>query len=195
MIRKPARSLSVLIAGLSAFATFTLAAGPAGATSPPPLAPRFTSTPPPVTSSTTATFTYDLGNVFGICRLDGASVSDCDGSTSLSGLAAGSHTFEVWATTLETTSAASAYTWTVDLTAPNSTITSRVDPAGKLRLTFSSSERGSTFQCKLVRVGRWVRCESVITIAVGDLPIEVRAIDRAGNIDPTPASMTTAPRR
>ncbi len=194
MIRTPIRSVFVLLAGLGGFATSTLAVGPAGAVlSQPP--PTFISTPPPVTNSTTATFVYDLGNVFGICHLDGASVSDCDGSTSFSGLAAGSHTFEVLATTLETVSAPSAYTWRIDVTAPETTVASRVDPAGKLRLTFSSSERGSTFQCKVVKVGRWARCESVVTVALADLPIEVRAIDRAGNIDPTPASMTQASRR
>jgi hypothetical protein len=196
MIRKPARSLTVLLAGLGAFATFALAAGPAGAGGQHPT-PTFTQAPPAITRSTTATFVYDLhGGTRAICRLDQAPSAVCDPTTmTYTGLAAGQHRFEVLSSDTAGGSPTATYTWTIDLSVPDTSIVGALDATGRLRLTFSSNERGSTFQCKLVRVGRWVRCESVITIAIGDLPIEVRAIDRAGNVDPTPASMTTAPRR
>ncbi len=196
MIRKPARSLIVLTASFAAVASFALAAGPAGAGGQHPT-PTFTQAPPSITSSTTATFAYDLhGGTRAICHLDAAPTEVCDPTTmTYSGLAAGRHTFEVFSSDSVGGSLTATHSWTIDLTAPDTSVTGRIDPAGKLRLTLSSNERGSTFQCKVVKVGRWVRCESVVTIALADLPIEVRAIDRAGNIDPTPASMIQAPRR
>jgi large repetitive protein len=193
--RTSARSLSVLIAGLSAIASLTLAALPAGAGGLHPT-PTFTQAPPSITNSTTATFAYDLhGGTRAICHLDAAPFAVCDPSTmTYSGLAAGGHTFEVLSSDQAGGSATATYTWTIDLTAPDTTITSQVDAAGNLRLAFTSTERGSTFQCKVVRVGRWARCESVVTIPLADLPLEVRAVDRAGNVDRTPASILEGPR-
>ncbi len=200
MSSKRLRSLSILVRGLAvvgATATFALlAAAPAGAGGQHPT-PTFTQAPPVITNATTATFVYDLhGGTRAICSLDGMSLGVCDSTTmAFSGLAAGQHTFGVFSSDQAGGSPTATHTWTIDLAAPDTTIVSRVDPAGKLRLTFTSTERGSTFQCKVVKVGRWARCESVVTVALADLPIEVRAIDRAGNIDPTPASVTQPPRR
>ena len=200
MNRKAARSLSVLVAGLAALGSLTLAAVPAGAGDQDVyvhLTPTFTQAPLSITNSRTATFAYDLhGDTRATCRIDAAPFAVCDPSTmTFVWLAAGRHTFEVFSSDSVGRSPTATHSWTIDLTAPDTTIVSRVDPAGTFRLTFTSSERGSTFQCKVVKVGSWVRCESVVTIALADLPIEVRAIDRAGNIDPTPASVTQPPRR
>lgn len=204
MIRKPARflsarSMSLLLASLGAFATFALAAGPAGAGDVPPT-PTFTQAPPSISRLTTATFVYDLQGrtqAQTFCRLDLASFDVCDPSTmTFSGLAGGRHSFEVYSFSQAGGDSPHAiHSWTIDLTPPDTSVTIRVDANGNVRLTSVSNERGSTFQCKLVRVGRWVRCESVVTLAIADLPIEVRAVDRAGNVDPTPASVTQAPRR
>jgi hypothetical protein len=54
---------------------------------------------------------------------------------------------------------------------------------------FSSSERGSKFECKLDRK-RFKRCRSPKTykgLKPGKHVFKVRAIDKAGNVDPTPA--------
>jgi hypothetical protein len=57
-------------------------------------------------------------------------------------------------------------------------------------LTFSSSESGSTFACKLDG-GAWTKCvspKSYSSIALGDHQFSVRATDSAGNTDATAAS-------
>jgi glucose/arabinose dehydrogenase len=56
--------------------------------------------------------------------------------------------------------------------------------------TFSSSEPGSTFQCQVDTAG-WEACTSPRTLATqaqGEHNFWVRAVDGAGNVDPTPAS-------
>lgn len=57
------------------------------------------------------------------------------------------------------------------------------------RFRFASSEAQSSFQCKLDRKKRWRRCASPFKRAVkpGRHLFRVRAIDRFGNVDPTPA--------
>lgn len=79
-----------------------------------------------------------------------------------------------------------------DETPPNTTITS--GPKGtthnhKAIFRFTSTEPGSTFQCKLD--GKpWSNCKSPRTyghLKDGKHTFKVKAIDAAGNVDPTPA--------
>ena len=80
-----------------------------------------------------------------------------------------------------------------DTTPPETTITSAPpDPsnAASAEFEFSSNESGSSFECSL-NGGTFQRCTS--PKGYPDLPegrhtFEVRAIDAAGNPDPTPAS-------
>jgi hypothetical protein len=80
-----------------------------------------------------------------------------------------------------------------DVSPPETKITS--GPSGTVStdsasLKFSSSERRSRFQCKRDS-GEWSLCESpksYSSLAAGVHTFSVRAIDRAGNIDPTPAA-------
>jgi hypothetical protein len=82
--------------------------------------------------------------------------------------------------------------WTVDGTAPNARIVRGPAARTSARVAtfrFSSNEAGSTFQCKLDR-GRWTACKSPKTyrsLKKGLHTFQVRAKDRAGNVDPTPA--------
>lgn len=87
------------------------------------------------------------------------------------------------------TSASGSY----DRTPPQTIITS--SPPAEVTSTsatvaFISSESLSKFSCRL-DYGTWVRCSSPKTfssLAVGTHVVRVRARDRAGNVDPTPAS-------
>jgi RHS repeat-associated protein len=72
-----------------------------------------------------------------------------------------------------------------DRTAPNTTIT-----AGPPAFEFTSDEAGSSFQCRLDG-GTFAACTSPRQIGAlppGTHDFEVRAIDRAGNVDTTPAT-------
>ena len=76
---------------------------------------------------------------------------------------------------------------TTDITAPETTIDS-----GPPSFAFSSSEPGSTFECKL-DAGTFAACTSpyaIGTLADGEHTFSVRATDAAGNVDLTPATRT-----
>jgi hypothetical protein len=84
----------------------------------------------------------------------------------------------------------------VDNTAPNTTIDSNppaVDNDSTPTFTFSSSESGSTFECR-IDGGSWSSCASPHTVSPalteGSHTFDVRATDAAGNTDATPASYT-----
>ncbi|HXY84198.1 MAG TPA: Ig-like domain-containing protein [Gaiellaceae bacterium] len=82
----------------------------------------------------------------------------------------------------------------IDRTPPDTTITSHpADPSSATpTFTFDSTEPGSTFECR-VDGGAWAACTSPKTFAglTDNLhTVDVRAIDPAGNVDPTPATWT-----
>ena len=80
-----------------------------------------------------------------------------------------------------------------DVTPPETTITSEpsaTTTATTASFSFVSSESGSSFGCK-VDGGRWGRCKApraYTGLALGSHSFAVRAIDSAGNVDPTPAT-------
>ncbi len=78
-----------------------------------------------------------------------------------------------------------------DTTPPRTRIVSgpaRVGYERKAKFRFSSSEAQSSFKCKLDKK-RWKKCRSPYKLKVppGNHLFKVRAIDRFGNADPTPA--------
>lgn len=86
----------------------------------------------------------------------------------------------------------------VDTVAPNTTIDSNpTDPTTSTDATFTFSGTDSIlaiggFQCKL-DAGAFAACTSpqnYTGLALGSHTFEVRAVDTAGNVDPTPASFT-----
>lgn len=86
----------------------------------PPPVPVLTLTPA-ATSGDAVTFAFTESEASATleCQLDGAGFAPCDSPTDYTGLTAGSHTFQVRATdTVGNVSAATSYTWTVDLTIP-----------------------------------------------------------------------------
>jgi hypothetical protein len=91
-----------------------------------PPSPTITSSPENPTTATSASFSFtdsESGVSFG-CRLDGGSYSECPSPISYSGLADGSHTFDVRAVDAAgNQSAPTSYTWTIDASGPTATIT------------------------------------------------------------------------
>ncbi|MFZ5443974.1 MAG: Ig-like domain-containing protein, partial [Myxococcota bacterium] len=150
-------------------------------------------------SSTTASFTFtsdDPAATFE-CSLDGAAYAACPASHSLSGLADGSHTLSVRARdgagNVDPTPA--TRTWTVDATAPDTTITmgpSGTTGATTATLVFTSTEANSTFECSLDGAP-FTACSAPLALtglAQGPHTFAVRAIDALGNVDATPATVT-----
>src|SRR5205823_14237635 len=87
-------------------------------------------------------------------RGGGGCWSSCSRPNGLAALGAGSHTFDVRAADQagNTDGTPASYTWTVDLTAPDTTIdTHPADPSNDTTpsFAFSSSETGSTYECRI----------------------------------------------
>jgi parallel beta-helix repeat protein len=161
-----------------------------------------TSGPADPTTATSATFalTATEPDARFECRLDSTDEAAFEPCTSLrvyTGLAVGAHRFEVRAAdaagNVDPTPA--GHQWTIlsppDITPPDTTIT--VGPPSSTSLTaafeFVASEDGARFECRLDS-GAWLACSSPRTYAnvpVGPHVFEARAIDPAGNVDPTPA--------
>jgi hypothetical protein len=130
------------------------------------------------------------------CKLDSGAFAVCTSPKAYSGLSDDSHTFQVRAVNSGVSDPTPAtYTWTIDTTAPETTITTHpANPSGSADVTFefTSSESGSTFECKLDS-GTFAACTSPKTytgLGLGSHTFEVRASDAVGHVDATPASFT-----
>ena len=173
------------------------------------IAPNTTITAQPAnpTSQTSASFSFtstEAGSSFQ-CSLDGAAFAACTSPQNYAGLAAGAHTFQVRATDPagNTDASSASYTWTVDTTAPNTTITAQPpNPTNQTSasFSFSSTEAGSSFQCSLdgAPFAACTSPRSYTGLADGAHTFDVQATDPAGNMDASPASYgwtvdTTAP--
>lgn len=79
-----------------------------------------------------------------------------------------------------------------DTNPPETTITGSKAKKRKATFEFTSSEAGSSFECKLDD-GPFESCLSPRTytkLKKGTHSFQVRAKDQAGNVDPTPAAQT-----
>ncbi|GAB4216022.1 MAG: hypothetical protein OHK0022_56640 [Roseiflexaceae bacterium] len=157
-----------------------------------------------VTTSTSAGFTFSssdsgTGAPGFECSLDGAAFGTCVTPVVYTGLAEGSHTFQVRAKDnagiVDPTPA--SFTWVIDTQAPDTTIVSApADPSDSPTADFSfsgSDGNGSgvtSYQCSLDGAP-FAACPSIARftgLAEGAHTLAVRAVDAAGNFDPTPAS-------
>ncbi len=160
----------------------------------------FEAKPETVTSSGEAEFQFSSSTGISFeCRLDSdeeSAFEPCVSPVALSDLEEGSHTFEVRATDTNDLTGSAQYQWTVDQADPETTITSGpTDPSAgsSAQFAFSSNEPGVTFQCRLDSSdeGAFSPCASPKVyggLAAGAHVFEVRAVDGAGNTDPSPAS-------
>jgi CSLREA domain-containing protein len=174
---------------------------------------RLASGPPAGTTDTSATFRFagsdnsTPGAALRFeCRLDppGPDLGlwqACTSPKSYSGLEAGTYTFEVRAIDRSgnADSTPAVQTWTVhapppDTIPPDTTIESGPDRVTVLThgtFTFTSDDPDATFECKLDTDAAFSACTSPLEltgVAVGNRVLEVRAVDQAGNDDPTPAA-------
>jgi Ca2+-binding RTX toxin-like protein len=177
---------------------------------PPPEATILTG-PAGLVSSRDATFTFggSANAARFLCALDGSTPAECTSPKTYTGLPDGVHTFTLRAEdsggdagpvvtrmwTVEVTASPPASPPPAppsDATAPDTTITNGPpSKTGKttVKFAFSSSEPDSTFECKLDKRA-FEPCSSpkkAKRLDEGKHKFEVRAIDAAGNVDPSPA--------
>jgi hypothetical protein len=159
---------------------------------------RIDSGPASPTNARTATLTFSSPSADVArfeCRLDAAAFATCTSPRNLTGLAEGAHTFEVRAVD----AAGSAdptpdrFAWTVDLTAPDTRIDSGpASPTSARTASFAFSSPNADvarFECRLDGAA-FAACTSprnLTGLAAGAHTFDVRAIDRAGNLDGAPA--------
>ncbi len=160
----------------------TITGGPAGGSS---------------TNDNTPTFSFtstEPGSTFQ-CSVNGAAFSSCSSPFTTTALVDGSRSFAVQATDPNgnVDATAASRTFTIDTVVPNTTIAS--GPSGATNddtptFAFTSTEGGSTFQCR-VDAAAFTSCASPFTTASqipGAHTFEVRATDAANNTDATAAS-------
>ncbi|MFP2957252.1 Ig-like domain-containing protein [Myxococcus sp. 1LA] len=159
----------------------------------------FASTPALMSNSATAAFDFSSNEspVTYECSLDSAPFAACNDPATFMGLQDGEHTLAVRARdavgNVDPTPA--TYTWTVDTSAPETTIVS--GPSGltnsdNASFTFSASEAGVTYECSL-NGATYAPCANPAAfdgLPDGSHTLTVRAVDAAGNVDPTPATRT-----
>ncbi|MGH2752793.1 MAG: Ig-like domain repeat protein [Actinomycetota bacterium] len=143
------------------------------------------------------TFSSDDASATFQCSLDGLpfALDVCTSPQNYSSLNEGDHTFAVRAVDVAGNVDATPATrsFTVDTVPPSTTIDS--GPSGPTNsssatFAFSSPDVDATFECRLAP-GAWADCTSpnnITSLVDGPYDFEVRAVDPAGNADPTPAT-------
>jgi hypothetical protein len=112
-------------------------------------------------------------------------------------LADGDYTFRVKATAAATNTAPATRSFTVDTVAPDTQIDSGPDgliPTAAADFGFSSGDTGASFECR-IDGGGFTPCgspKSYTGLADGEHSFDVRAVDAAGNPDPSPARRSFA---
>lgn len=167
------------------------------------LAPDYSAVPPraaiassvpALSNSTGATFTLsaDRAPATLTCSVDGRAYAACGTTLTLKGLVAGAHSLRVLATDRfgQVSIAPATFSWTVDVTAPDTWALAVVRESDGL-VAFAS-EPNAAFQCKTT--ADWQPCGTPVALSVtAPVTLAVRAIDGAGNVDASPATVSLAP--
>jgi hypothetical protein len=185
--------------GNSASASVSVIVGNADTTPP---ETTITGGPSGTIATSNASFSFgssEAGSSFE-CRIDAGAWGPCTSPKAYSGIGDGAHSFDVQATdaagNTDATPANRSFsvdTTTPDTSPPETTITG--GPSGAITtdgasFSFSSSETGSSFQCRLDS-GAWGSCVSpkaYSNLSDGAHTFGVRATDAADNADGTPAT-------
>jgi len=149
--------------------------------------------PPLNSNSVGAEFTYEAPTATSYeCRLDSAAFANCPvGSKEYTALREGGHTFQVRGVNASGPDPTPAsYTWTVDVTAPTTTIDTHPDDPSRgdsAAFTFHASEATTKFECSAAPAGQpdsFALCSSgqtYMSLPNGEFVFKVRATDLAGN--------------
>jgi hypothetical protein len=157
-----------------------------------------TGAPPGQTNDNTPLFQFRASEdpVTFQCQLDGGAPQPCSSPVTTTPLPDGPHTFAVRATdrVFNVEAAAASRSFTVDTRAPQTTLTKTPQKRfykPKVKFRFVSDEAAARFQCQLDN-RPWRSCSSPFTynVKVGKHRLLVRAVDAAGNVDPTPTRHT-----
>ncbi|HEV8687456.1 MAG TPA: Ig-like domain-containing protein, partial [Gaiellaceae bacterium] len=157
-----------------------------------------TSSPTNPTSSVNPSFAFtsDDATATFACQIDGAGFGGCVSPKGYTGLAEGTHTFEVRATDAQgnVDPTPASFTWAIDTTAPETSITGGpTDPSSSTTATFqftSTEPTAATYRCSLDGAPA-VLCVSGVSysgLAEGTHTFTVASTDQAGNADTTPAT-------
>jgi hypothetical protein len=176
----------------------TTAASPPADTTPPET--TIDSGPSGTVSTGSTSFVFssseEVGSTFE-CSLDGSAFEPCPSPKEYTDLSEGSHTFSVKATDAagNTDASPASTTWTIDTTAPDTKIDSNPNAltnSASASFDFSSTEPGSSFQCKFDSTA-YKSCtspNSLTGLSDGSHTFSVEATDAASNTDATPADFT-----
>jgi hypothetical protein len=131
------------------------------------------------------------------CSVDGGQWSACSSPDGIGPLPDGKHTFAARAVDAASNHDLSPATrsFTVDRAAPDTTIGSgpangTLTKASIATFAFTATEAGSSFECS-IDGGGYAACSSpdkTAPLGDGGHTFSVRAVDGAGNVDPTPAT-------
>lgn len=152
------------------------------------------SAPPQFASTASATFMFssDVSGATFQCSVDGESEVPCESPYTRT-LAEGDHTFAVRAMANGKSDPTPAEAvWLIDSIAPETTLVATpaaADNSTSVQFEFSANEQNVTFDCS-VDNGSFTPCMSGDTfgpLADGTHGFAVRATDRAGNVDASPA--------
>lgn len=169
-----------------------------------PLKTIFTSGPGRFSNRNSAAFTFTGTPRFGVsisgyeCSLDGGGFAACASGQSYASLAEGAHTLTVRTLYADgVVGAPTPYHWTIEYNPPETTIsTAPGNPSSHdVRFTFSGVDDVSgiaRFECELDG-GGFLPCQNpheIIDLLLGSHTLRIRAVDGAGNTDPTPATHT-----
>lgn len=146
---------------------------------------------PGPSSQTTNTFSFSANEAASFqCSLDGAGFSACSSPLSVSGLADGTHVFQVIATDLAgNVGAAAEVSWIVDTTAPVTSLNVSRTTNTSISFSFTSSEAVSAVECSLDGAA-FQACSSPVSysgLSIGSHSFLVRSTDLAGNVELSPA--------
>lgn len=151
--------------------------------------------PPAASSSPAATFRFDAtetGTTFE-CALDSGPFTACESPRTYRRLTQGEHRVAVRATGISGVAGEPVvYEWIVDTRAPATRFTNEPPSATRTRsarFRFAANEPGIRFACKLDD-SPWHRCrspQSFANLTEATHRFAVKARDRAGNVDSTPA--------